>query len=61
MPKLLSPSEIEQYRDQGFIHPIRVMNKAEAAALRARLERFERETDAPLKGSFRHKSHLLFT
>jgi non-haem Fe2+, alpha-ketoglutarate-dependent halogenase len=61
MPKLLSPSEIEQYRDQGFIHPIRVMSKAEAAALRARLERFERETGGPLKGSFRHKSHLLFT
>jgi non-heme Fe2+,alpha-ketoglutarate-dependent halogenase len=61
MPKLLSPSEIEQYRDQGFIHPIRVMNKADAVALRARLERFERETGGPLKGSFRHKSHLLFT
>jgi non-haem Fe2+, alpha-ketoglutarate-dependent halogenase len=61
MPKLLSPSEIEQYRDQGFIHPIRVMSKTEAAALRARLERYERETDGPLKGSFRHKSHLLFT
>jgi len=61
MPKLLSPSQIEQYRDQGFIHPIRVMSKAEALALRARLERFERETGGPLKGSFRHKSHLLFT
>ncbi|HUC67158.1 MAG TPA: phytanoyl-CoA dioxygenase family protein [Stellaceae bacterium] len=61
MPKLLSPSEIEQYRDQGFIHPIRVMSKADAVALRARLERFERETGGPLKGSFRHKSHLLFT
>lgn len=61
MPKLLSPSEIEQYRDQGFIHPIPVMSKTEAVALRGRLERFERETGGPLKGSFRHKSHLLFT
>jgi non-haem Fe2+, alpha-ketoglutarate-dependent halogenase len=61
MAKLLSPSQIEQYRDQGFIHPIPVMSKAEAVALRARLERFERETGGPLKGSFRHKSHLLFT
>jgi non-haem Fe2+, alpha-ketoglutarate-dependent halogenase len=61
MPKLLSPSEIEHYRDQGFIHPIRVMSKTEAAALHARLERFERETGGPLEGSFRHKSHLLFT
>ncbi|HZB93076.1 MAG TPA: phytanoyl-CoA dioxygenase family protein [Stellaceae bacterium] len=61
MPKLLSPKEIERYREEGFVHPIRVMSKAEALALRQRLERYERETGAPLKGSLRHKSHLLFT
>jgi non-haem Fe2+, alpha-ketoglutarate-dependent halogenase len=61
MPKLLSRSQIEQYREEGFVAPVPVMTKAEALALRARLERFERETGGPLKGDLRHKSHLLFT
>jgi hypothetical protein len=37
------------------------MSETDAAALRARLEAFERETGGPLKGALRHKSHLLFT
>lgn len=61
MPKLLSKAQIEQYREQGFVAPIRVMTTEAAAALRARLERFEAETGGPLQGDLRHKSHLLFT
>ena len=61
MPKLLSKAEIERFREEGFLFPIRVMSAAEAQALRQRLERFERETGGPLKGDLRHKSHLLFT
>lgn len=61
MPKILSKAEIERYREEGFVFPIRVMPKDEALAYRRRLERFEAETGGPLKGDLRHKSHLLFT
>jgi non-heme Fe2+,alpha-ketoglutarate-dependent halogenase len=61
MPKLLSEAEIERYREDGFVFPIRVMSVDAALELRQRLERFERETGGPLKGDLRHKSHLLFT
>lgn len=61
MPKLLSAAEIARYHEEGFLAPIRVMSKEEAAELRQCLEHFERETGGPLKGAYRHKSHLLFT
>lgn len=61
MPKLLSQSQIEQFREEGFLSPIRAIPEAEALDCRRRLERFEAETGGPLKGDLRHKSHLLFT
>jgi chlorinating enzyme len=60
MSKFLLPAQIEQYREEGCVFPIRVMSEAEAAEHRARLEEFERQTGEPLKGDLRHKSHLLF-
>ena len=32
MPKLLSSSEIERFRNEGYLAPIRVMSEDEAAA-----------------------------
>ena len=61
MPKVLTQQEIDAFHRDGCVFPIRVMSKADAAALRARLETFERDTGGPLKGALRHKSHLLFT
>src|SRR6516164_406214 len=60
MPKWLTQAQIEQYREEGCVFPIRVMAETEAAALRGRLEEFERHAGGPLKGNLRHKSHLLF-
>ena len=60
MPKILTPDQIEQYHRDGYIFPIRVMSEDEATALRARLEAYEASTGGPLKGSIRHKTHLLF-
>jgi non-haem Fe2+, alpha-ketoglutarate-dependent halogenase len=60
MPKCLTSAQLEQYRDEGCVFPIRVMSEEDAAAHRARLEEFERQTGGPLKGDLRHKSHLLF-
>ncbi len=61
MPKRLSPAQIEQFRDEGCVFPIRVMSEADAANNRAKLEEFERQSGGPLKGDLRHKPHLLFT
>ena len=61
MPKILTQQQVDAYWRDGCIYPIRVMSEAAAAELRERLERFERETGGPLKGSLRHKSHLLFS
>ena len=61
MAKILTQAQIDQFREQGFVSPIRVMSAAEAFGYRRQLERFERETGGPLGGHLRHKSHLVFT
>jgi hypothetical protein len=61
MPKCLTPAQIEQYREECCVFPIRIMSETAATELRGRLEAFERRTGGPLQGDMRHKSHLLFT
>ena len=61
MPKILTSAQVEQYRRDGYVHPIRVMSEAQAAELRGRLEAYEASTGGPLKGDLRHKAHLVFT
>jgi non-heme Fe2+,alpha-ketoglutarate-dependent halogenase len=61
MPKMLTNAQIEQYREEGYISPIRVMSEAAAGEYRRRLEAFEAKSGGPLGGDLRHKSHLLFT
>jgi hypothetical protein len=58
---MLTPAQIEQYREEGFVSPIRVMSEAAAGEYRRRLEAFEASSGGPLGGDLRHKSHLLFT
>ena len=60
MPKILSESQIEQFRRDGCAFPIRVMPEAEALAIRSRLEDYETQSGGPLAGDLRHKTHLLF-
>jgi hypothetical protein len=60
MPRLLSETQIAQYREEGFLAPLPVMPEGEAAELRAELERIETGMGGPLRGDLRHKSHLLF-
>jgi hypothetical protein len=61
MRKILTQAQIDQFRHQGFVSPIRVMPVEEAIGYRRRLERFEATSGGPLRGDLRHKSHLLFT
>jgi len=64
MPKLptrmLTPAQIAQYEEQGYLAPIRVMEETEALALRNKLEEIEASMGGPLRGDLRHKTHLLF-
>jgi len=60
MPKLLTRAQVEQFRRDGYVHPVRVMSVEQAGELRGRLEAFEASTGGPLQGNYRHKAHLLF-
>ncbi len=61
MLKLLTPAQVAQYHERGFVSPIRVMSADAALEYRRRLEAFEASTGGTLGGDLRHKSHLLFT
>lgn len=61
MNKLLTPEQLEHFQKRGYVAPIRVLAAEQALGLRERLESFEASQGGPLKGSFRHKSHLLFS
>jgi hypothetical protein len=60
MSKKLSDAAIRQYRDEGYYFPVPVLDAAEVADLRGRLETFEAAQGAPIGGAERSKSHLLF-
>jgi non-heme Fe2+,alpha-ketoglutarate-dependent halogenase len=59
MARLLEAA-VAHYREHGYYAPIRVMSAGEVAGVRRRLEAYE-AAHGVLKGSMRHKSHLLFT
>ena len=56
----LTPQQIEQYRRDGYVFPVSVLEPREIPPLRARLEALEAENGGRLKHSQRGKSHLLF-
>ena len=56
----LPEAAVAHYREHGYYAPIRVMPAREAEAIRRQLEAHEAAYGV-LKGSMRHKSHLLFT
>lgn len=56
----LPEAAVTHYRQHGYYAPIRAFSAEEAAGIRRKLEAHE-ATQGPLKGSMRHKSHLLFT
>jgi non-heme Fe2+,alpha-ketoglutarate-dependent halogenase len=58
--KSLTEHAVQQYREDGYLAPVRVLSTADAADIRTKLEAFEAEA-GPLSGKLRQKSHLLFT
>jgi non-haem Fe2+, alpha-ketoglutarate-dependent halogenase len=58
--KSLSDAAVRQYHELGYYAPVPVMTRAEAGALRRKLEAFE-SSGGSMQGPVRHKPHLLFT
>jgi non-haem Fe2+, alpha-ketoglutarate-dependent halogenase len=61
MGKVLTAQQTEQYRRDGFVHPLPAVSTPEAAALLARLEAQEKAEGGKLSVSTNRKPHLLLT
>jgi hypothetical protein len=60
MPKRLTPAQVERFRADGYLSGLPVLPAAEAAAIRARIERFEATRPADVSWAFDIKANLLF-
>ncbi len=61
MGKVLSEARVEAYRRDGFVFPVRIMERAEARALLSRFDALEAETGAELQSRFKIKAHMPLT
>ena len=57
---VLGTEQIEQFKRDGYVHPIKVMDHDEAGVLRRQLEAREAKQGGQLEPGQRSKSHLLF-
>ena len=60
MPRVLTKEQIEQYYDQGFISPIRVISEKEALSIKDELEQVEKEFPHEINSESRNNLHLSF-
>jgi ectoine hydroxylase-related dioxygenase (phytanoyl-CoA dioxygenase family) len=60
-PRRLAPGQIEAFRREGYLYPLRALSADEALRYRATLEAFEARRGGPLGDLYRTKSHLVFT
>jgi hypothetical protein len=60
MPRVLTKLQIEQYHDQGFISPIRVISEQEALFIKEELEQVEKEFPEEINSESRNNLHLSF-
>lgn len=61
MTRLLTPDQVETYRRDGVLFPVRVMPAADAARYRAAFEAFERDRPDYQSSTRRQKLHLVLT
>ena len=60
MPRVLTKLQIEQYHDEGFICPIRVISEQEALSIKDELEQVEKEFPEEINSESRNNLHLSF-
>lgn len=56
--KLLTPAQVEAYKRDGYLFPIRAFDADQALAYRRRLEETEAKAGGPLRAAMRNKPHL---
>ena len=61
MRQLLSDDQVQHYRRDGYLCPVRVLAPEEAAHYRGALEAAESAAGGSLPGAYRHKPHLVYT
>ena len=61
MSKILTKQQIEQYHDEGFISPVRVISEVEALSIKAELEEVEANFPDEINAESRNNLHLSFT
>ena len=59
MTKVLSDSQVAQYRRDGFFHPIRVMSEADASGYEQRLRALEAREGGTMSRKTNMKPHLI--
>ena len=60
MPKVLTKQQVENYRRDGFVSPVRVLSTAAAAECRRELEAMEAAMGGTLRGPARTKFYLRY-
>jgi hypothetical protein len=61
MPKSLTDAQVERYRGDGYLCPLRVLSAERAVHYRSALEAAEAAAGGSLPGPFRHKPHLVYS
>ena len=60
MLKVLTKQQIEQYHDEGFISPIKVISETEALSIKSQLEEVEAQFPEEINAESRNNLHLSF-
>ena len=60
MPKQLTQEQLTQFRESGYISPVKLLSSHECGQLRHRIETFERERPTDVSWAFDIKANLLF-
>ena len=55
----LSPNQLKQYEDEGFVSPINIFSKEKAKEIRDEIELIEKEMPEELENSGRYNAHLI--
>ena len=60
MPKLLTEAQLAQFRDEGYVFPMRAVSAAQAADYRARIEAYEGQVGHDANRTLKIKGNLAF-
>jgi len=61
MTKILTAQQVQQYHENGFVSPIRVMSEDEACSIKLKIEEAEKEFPQEFNSENRNNLHLIFS